>query len=80
MLKTETLAKVKAAIAQVCEVDLTTVGDAGKLAGYGIDSVRLVDLVLAIEESCGVRITETDPALARIQTVRELAEYVDRQR
>jgi len=46
--------------------------------GYGLDSLRMVDLVVALEDAFTVSINETDPALASVATVRDLADYVDR--
>lgn len=71
---------IKELIADVCAVDAGEVRDEGKLLGYGLDSVRVIDLLLAIEEELGVEISETDPELAGVQTVADLAAFVERRR
>jgi acyl carrier protein len=78
--KSETLETVKRFIAEVCAVDLATVQPAGKLLAYGLDSVRLLDLIMAVEDRYGLEIGESDPDLAGVETVADLAAFIDRQR
>ncbi len=74
------LARVKELVADVCGVDAAAVADDGKLLGYGLDSVRALDLFLAFEDELGIEIDEHDPELGAIKTVRQLAEFLDRRR
>jgi acyl carrier protein len=76
----DTLETVKRFIAEVCAVDLSTVQPSGKLLAYGLDSVRLLDLILAVEERYGLEIGDSDPELATVETVADLAAFIDRRR
>lgn len=70
--------KAQKMIAEICEIDVAAIKEDGKLVGYGLDSVRILDLIMAIEDEFEVEIEETDPELAEIQRVKELAHMVDR--
>jgi acyl carrier protein len=76
----DTLETVKRFIADVCAVDLAVVQPAGKLLAYGLDSVRLLDLILAVEDRYGLEIGDSDPELATVETVADLAAFIDRRR
>lgn len=65
-------------IAEICDVNVKTIVDTGKLVGYGLDSVRVLDLIMALEDKYDIEIDETDPELAEVSTVIELSELVDR--
>lgn len=80
MAKSETLETVKRFIAEVCAVELAGVQPAGKLLAYGLDSVRLLDLIMAVEDRYGLEIGESDPELAAVETVADLAAFIDRRR
>lgn len=69
---------VKELIADTCAIQVTTVKDNGKLVGYGLDSARVLDLIMALEDELDIEISETDPELAAVETVRDLVEFVDR--
>jgi acyl carrier protein len=71
---------VKAQIVELCAVPESSVNADGKLAGYGLDSVRALDLLLAMEEEFDVELSEHDPELARVKTVAELVSFIDRAR
>ena len=71
----QSLAQLLPLIAEAADADIAEVKPDGRLRGYGIDSVRVVELVLSIEETFGVKVKNDD--LARLQTVRELARYID---
>jgi acyl carrier protein len=73
--ESETLAQLLPLIAEAADADAGDVKPEGRLRGYGIDSVRVVELVLSIEETFGVKVKNDD--LARLQTVRDLAKYID---
>jgi acyl carrier protein len=74
------LEKVKALVADVCAVPAASIADDGRLLGYGLDSVRALDLFLAFEDELGVEISEHDPELRDIKTVRQLADFLERRR
>ena len=76
----DTLETVTRFIAEVCAVDLSTVQPSGKLLAYGLDSVRLLDLILAVEDRYGLEIGDSDPELATVETVADLAAFIDRRR
>jgi acyl carrier protein len=72
------LARVKALVADLCGIEEATIDDEGRLLGYGLDSVRALDLFLAFEDELGVEIDEHDPELSSIKTVRQLAAFIER--
>lgn len=80
MSKSETLETVKRFIAEVCAVDLATVQPGGKLLAYGLDSIRLLDLIMAVEDRYGLEIGDSDPELATVETVADLAAFIERRR
>jgi len=71
---------VKRFIADVCAVDQAAVQSQSRLLGFGLDSVRLLDLLLAVEERFGLELSESDPELAVVETVGDLAALIDRRR
>lgn len=72
------LETIRRRVAELCAVDPSTVQDDGKLVGYGLDSVRAMELVLILEEEFGVELPEHDPELGRVETPRQLADLVRR--
>ena len=62
----------------MCAVDRSVIKPEGKLVGFGLDSVRLLDLIVAVEESFGISINESDPELARVETVADLIALIER--
>lgn len=76
----QTIQQIKAMIAEVCDLDAGKIRDNGKLLGYGLDSVRVIDLLMAIEDVYGIEISESDPALGNVQTVADLSALVDARR
>ena len=76
----ELLTTIKLLIAKTCGIEPSRVADDGKLIGYGMDSVRMIELVMTLEDEFGVEISEHDPALEQVKTVRQLAEFVDQRR
>ena len=65
-------------VAELCGVPVTDIRDDGELLGYGLDSVRLVDLMDSLEAEFGTEIDELDPALADIKTILDLVQYMNR--
>jgi acyl carrier protein len=76
----ETLNGVKNAIAEVCGIAVAAVREEAFLIAYDIDSLRTVELLLALEETFGVETSENDPRLQEVRTVRDLATLVGRLR
>jgi len=72
--KPETVRKIRELVAEASAIDPNDVKAEGQLRGYGLDSARVIDLVVSIEEEFGVSVTEAD--LPTLHTVAELAEYV----
>lgn len=70
--------EIRQHVARICAVDPATIRDDGKLVGYGLDSIRAMDLILTLEEQLDIEIPEYDPALARVETFRDLVELVRR--
>lgn len=79
-MASETFEIVRALVAEVCAVDRAAVKPDAKLAGFGLDSVRLLDLIVGVEEKLGLSIDESDPALGGVQTVADLVDLVERRR
>jgi acyl carrier protein len=48
------------------------------LIAYDIDSLRTVELLLALEETFGIQASESDPRLQEVRTVRDLATFICR--
>jgi acyl carrier protein len=74
---TSTVERVKRVIAEVCAIEPATVHEEGFLLGYDIDSLRTVELVMALEQAFDLEISEQDPQLRGVQRVRDLAAFVD---
>jgi acyl carrier protein len=72
--------RIRSHVGELCGVDPSTISDDGKLVAYGLDSVRAVELTLILEEELGIELSEHDPELARVETLRELADLVRRRR
>jgi acyl carrier protein len=72
----ETLARLRVAIADACTVSPELVVPPARLRGYGIDSVRLMNLMLTIEEQFDVHFDLEE--LEHVRTVGDLVAYVDR--
>jgi acyl carrier protein len=73
-----TFETVRKLIAQTCEIDPEVVKPEARLSGYGIDSVRGLELVVALEEALQLQIPEE--ALLEIKTVKDLVTFVDKLR
>lgn len=80
MAKDETLARVRELVAELCDVGSDKVRAESRLLGFGMDSVRILDLLMALEDAYGIDLPESDPDLAGVQTVGELAELVHSRR
>lgn len=72
------LETIRLRVAELCAVEPSAVQDDGKLVGYGLDSLRAMELILTLEEEFGVELPEHDPELGRVETPRQLADLVAR--
>ncbi|MBI4508298.1 MAG: acyl carrier protein [Deltaproteobacteria bacterium] len=75
MASNETLRKIISLLAEASAIDPKTVRPEGLLRGYGIDSVRFIDLLVSIEESFGVSLQDSD--FVGLETVRDLADFLE---
>ncbi len=78
MIDDRTFERLRSLIGEVCAIDPRAIGASARLRGYGIDSIRALDLMMSIEEEFQVQFRLED--LTDIRTVGELAAYVDRLR
>jgi acyl carrier protein len=69
---------IKRLMAETCLVDPAMVEPEARLAGFGIDSIGVLELVLAIEDTFPVQVENED--MLAVKTVKDLVEYVDRLR
>ena len=76
MARPDTLHKIAGFITEISDLPAGQVEPDGKLRGYDLDSVRVIDLVVAIEEGFDVTVRNED--LAALKTVTDLADYVER--
>jgi acyl carrier protein len=77
MPQPETLRTVARLVAETSALDPSQVHAEGKLAGYGIDSARVIDLVVSLEEAFDIHVSEVEMATAKPQTVSELTSFVE---
>ena len=72
--KEATFERLRSLISETCAVDPTTIGRNARLRGYGVDSIRVMELMLSIEDEFQIRLEREQ--LEDISTVGELADYV----
>jgi acyl carrier protein len=70
-----TVQRIRKVIGRFAEVDPAAVPMQARLRGYGVDSIRVIDLLISIEEEFGIDLDLEE--MSRIATVQELAEYVN---
>ncbi len=80
MAPENTITLVSRLVAEICEIDQKTVRSESKLVGLGLDSVRVLDLLMAVEDALDIELSENDPALADVQTVADLAALIEKRR
>ena len=69
--------KIKEIIAKQLRVDIATLEeDTNIMEDLGTDSLDVVELLLAIEESLGVSVPDED--VASLKTVKDIADYVEK--
>ncbi len=71
---------LRRSIADICAVDAAAIQPHSRLLGFGLDSVRLLDLLLSVEETFGLQLSESDPDLAAVETVSDLVALIERRR
>ena len=69
---------IRAAVAEICAIDTGNVRPEGELLGYGVDSLRTLELVMELEDRLGIQISDHDPALGEVRTIQQLADFIDR--
>lgn len=62
-------------ISEVCGVDAKQIGPDVRLAAYGFDSIRAINLLLALEEAFSISIP--DEVAPRVRTMREVVSYLE---
>lgn len=70
------LEEVKRLVADVCALETSAIRDEGRLAEYGLDSVRAMDLLVALEHEFAIEIPDRD--VPGLRTVKELVAYIER--
>jgi acyl carrier protein len=66
---------VKRHVAEVCALETSAIREEARLVEYGMDSVRAMDLVVALEDDFKIEIPDRD--VARLQTVKDVVAYID---
>jgi acyl carrier protein len=73
-----TLEHVKTLVADVCAIDASAIKDDGKLLELGIDSVRAMDLLVAIEHAFSIEVPDRDAA--KLVSLGDVVAYIDKKR
>lgn len=66
---------VRELVAQACAVDVAAVKPDGRLVEYGMDSVRAVDLLVALEDRFGIEISDAEAA--GMKTVADIVRCIE---
>ncbi len=72
----DVLEGVKRHVAEVCAVETSAIKAEARLAEYGMDSVRAMDLLVALEHEFSIEIPDGD--VPRLQTVKDVVSYIER--
>lgn len=70
--------QVKQELAHICAIDPAEVRDEAWLIEYGLDSVRSLELIMALEEHFYIELP--DEVIARVRTVADLVRLIEQQR
>jgi acyl carrier protein len=73
-----TVDRMRGVIARVCEVEPGAISLQARLRGYGIDSIRILDLLISVEEEFAIELDVEQ--MANVSTVQELVDYIERSR
>lgn len=69
--------EIKRIIAETLEIDETEIEDTTNLAqDLDVESLDLVDLVVAFEEKYGIEIPDQD--IKNLQTINDIVEYIEK--
>ncbi len=71
----ETVERIRKVVAQVCLVEVAEINKDARLLAFGLDSVRVLELMMCMEEEFEIQLEPGQ--LDEIFTVGELAEYVE---
>jgi acyl carrier protein len=71
-----TIDRMRDVIARVCELEPDAISLHARLRGYGIDSIRILDLMMSVEEEFAVELDAEQ--VIQLSTVQELIDYIDR--
>ncbi len=71
----ETVERIRKVIAQVCLLDAAEINKNARLLAFGLDSVRVLELMMCMEEEFDIQLEPGQ--LDEISTVGELADYVE---
>lgn len=75
-METDVYEKINKIVSNQLRAETDTVdGDADIFEDLGADSLDVVEILMAVEESFGITIPEED--VADIRTVREFADYIE---
>jgi acyl carrier protein len=69
--------QIKAELANICQLDPAQISDEAWLIDYGLDSIRSMELVIALEEQFDLELP--DEAIARVQTVAHMIRLIEEQ-
>lgn len=69
--------RVKELIAEACALHPAEIRDEAKLLGYGLDSVRLVEMLAVLEHDYDVDMEGEEPSMGQIRTVADLIGFVE---
>lgn len=75
MAEGSTLQRLQRIIGEVCAISPASVTSAARLRGYGLDSVRIMELILVLESEFKVQFKVEE--MGEIATVGQLAEHID---
>jgi acyl carrier protein len=66
---------VKRHVAEVCALEPGAIREDARLVEYGMDSVRAIDLLVALEHEFQIEIPDRE--VPRLQTVKDVVAYID---
>jgi len=66
---------IREQVAKMTWTDLEKVRPDGRFIDFGLDSVRAMDLVIELEQTYGVEVSDKD--LANLNTLQDVANYVE---
>lgn len=69
--------RIRELIADACALEPGEISDGGKLLGYGLDSVRLVEVLAALEDDYDIDLDGEELGMGEIRTVADLIRFVD---